>query len=381
MFGRYTNLQPDFNKFRRSVLTACFRAVLFYVFLIFLVCCACALHADRAKLVPFVILESVFCPLALSSAPLLYGGFLKKYPGIKYSPLRILQERNAMHMLGVREDKEAARLYDSLPFSPFAPSAINHANMLYIYPAILTGFWIYSDSASLGLEATFPDLVPQRNLFIDAVLEEESAKQAVILGAGFDVRAYGKHGRRMKFFEVDFNVTQRAKLDSLAAAGMDASGVSFVPLDVRDEQWLQKLEKGLIYYLPKNKVTQLLDFVSECAQGSVVVFDYLHTQVVRGEKHSYMKKILEMAGEPLLFGRAVCIVSLNDFLFQDWASGLGFEVKRWQSLPTVGGMVALEVVQRRKATTRIEKGTKKGQQRDNEARSQIKVYHPMPEGL
>jgi len=37
-----------------------------------------------------------------------------------------------------------------------------------------------------------------------------------------------------------------------------------------------------------------------------------------------------------------------------------------------GGMVALEVVQRRKATTRIEKGTKKGQQRDNEARSQIK---------
>ena len=26
--------------------------------------------------------------------------------------------------------------------------------------------------------------------------------QAVILGAGFDVRAYGKHGRRMKFFEV-----------------------------------------------------------------------------------------------------------------------------------------------------------------------------------
>mmetsp|Transcript_10272 Transcript_10272/g.34240 ORF Transcript_10272/g.34240 Transcript_10272/m.34240 type:complete len:345 (+) Transcript_10272:57-1091(+) len=298
MFGRYTNLQPDFNKFRRSVLTACFRAVLFYVFLIFLVCCACALHADRAKLVPFVILESVFCPLALSSAPLLYGGFLKKYPGIKYSPLRILQERNAMHMLGVREDKEAARLYDSLPFSPFAPSAINHANMLYIYPAILTGFWIYSDSASLGLEATFPDLVPQRNLFIDAVLEEESAKQAVILGAGFDVRAYGKHGRRMKFFEVDFNVTQRAKLDSLAAAGMDASGVSFVPLDVRDEQWLQKLEKsgfnknaktifiveGLIYYLPKNKVTQLLDFVSECAQGSVVVFDYLHTQVVRGEK-------------------------------------------------------------------------------------------------
>mmetsp|Transcript_10272 Transcript_10272/g.34243 ORF Transcript_10272/g.34243 Transcript_10272/m.34243 type:complete len:95 (+) Transcript_10272:1027-1311(+) len=84
-------------------------------------------------------------------------------------------------------------------------------------------------------------------------------------------------------------------------------------------------------------------------------------------QHSYMKKILEMAGEPLLFG-----VEEEAATVMDWASGLGFEVKRWQSLPTVGGMVALEVVQRRKATTRIEKGTKKGQQRDNEARSQIK---------
>jgi len=271
-------------------------------------------------------------------------------------------------MLGVREDNETARLYDSLPFSPFASSLIIRANMLYIYPAIWTGFWMYNDPAKIQLAASFPDLVPQRSLFVDAVLAEQNAKQAVILGAGFDMRAYGQHGKKMKFFEVDFEVTQTAKLDSLAAAGIDASDISFVSVDVRNEEWVDQLLKsgftkdaqtifileGLIYYLQKDKVRQLFDFASECAQGSIVVFDYLHTRVVRGEQHSYIKKILEIAGEPLLFG-----VEEDPSTIMDWASALGFGVKRWQNLPSIGGVIALEVVEpgQPRAYKKSEKGT------------------------
>eukprot|EP00960_Hanusia_phi_P059554 764212-Hanusia_phi.AAC.3 len=337
--------------------------------------------------------QSVFYPLTLASAPLLYGGFLKRYPGSAccaslssdsdlrnkifssasfagkechaYARCRLECLPACLH-IWVREDNETARLYDSLPFSPFASSLIIRANMLYIYPVrrvlIATTTHLYLihhdirqsgrdsgsiDVAKIQLAASFPDLVPQRSLFVDAVLAEQNAKQvscpfplglrylidddvqAVILGAGFDMRAYGQHGKKMKFFEVDFEVTQTAKLDSLVETSVTHESlsspfligcswdrcvrcedepikhvevvkrfadISFVSVDVRNEEWVDQLLKvrktctplnshmgrksgftkdaqtifileGLIYYLQKDKVRQLFDFASECAQG------------------------------------------------------------------------------------------------------------------
>jgi methyltransferase (TIGR00027 family) len=80
--------------------------------------------------------------------------------------------------------------------------------------------------------------------FFDAAVDRHLADiaQFVILGAGFDTRAFRlpKEGR-VRSFEVDAPKTQAVKRETLEKAGIDSTGVTFVAADFEKEDWLTRL--------------------------------------------------------------------------------------------------------------------------------------------
>ncbi|MCX6030040.1 MAG: SAM-dependent methyltransferase [Chloroflexi bacterium] len=80
-----------------------------------------------------------------------------------------------------------------------------------------------------------------RERYIDDFLEtclSEGLEQLVILGAGYDARAYRfeELKREVKVFEVDHPATQAAKLRKLAAIfGARPAHVTYVPIDFNRE--------------------------------------------------------------------------------------------------------------------------------------------------
>ena len=128
----------------------------------------------------------------------------------------------------------------------------------------------------------------------------EGATQVVVLGAGFDSRAYRfrQSHPQLRFFEVDLPTTIEAKQKRVAAAlGVAPDYVRYSPIDFNT----QKLEDVLpaLGYDPKQKSLFLLEGVvmyvkatgndatfrfmrSQSAPGSTVVYDYLLKQVIDG---------------------------------------------------------------------------------------------------
>jgi methyltransferase (TIGR00027 family) len=166
-----------------------------------------------------------------------------------------------------------------------------------------------------------------RERYIDDVLQDflnNGMQQLVILGAGYDARAYRfeKMGEGVKVFEVDHPATQADKQAKVRKIfGTIPSHVSFVPVDFNT----QTLEKGLhesgfdpksvtlfiwqgvTMYLTNEAVDDTLKFVvKHSAPGSAIVFDYIYRKVLDGVQKqseiSSMKRYRFMTGEGLTFG-------------------------------------------------------------------------------
>ncbi len=114
--------------------------------------------------------------------------------------------------------------------------------------------------------------------------------QYVILGAGLDTYAYRSNNQKERVFEVDLSSTQAMKMarlqqekihstcaltyvacdfeagdleKSLLAAGFDKNQKTFF-------SWL-----GVVPYLDAIAIEQTLTFITTCARGSSLVFDYM----------------------------------------------------------------------------------------------------------
>ncbi len=141
-----------------------------------------------------------------------------------------------------------------------------------------------------------------RTRYIDDVLTEAvraGAEQVVILGAGFDSRAYRMAAlARTRVFEVDHPATQAAKRARLARMlPVVPPHVTFVPIDFEKE----KLEiallragyragartffiwEGVVSYLTAEAVAETLRFVADSSgPESRIVFTYLHRGILDG---------------------------------------------------------------------------------------------------
>lgn len=194
--------------------------------------------------------------------------------------------------------------------------------ILKIRPLALSLLWLMVDRRFPGASIT----AVSRIRFIDDCLKrciKEGVEQLVILGAGFDSRAY-RFGelQNKRVFEVDHQDTQALKKNKLLRIfDKLPEHVVYVPVNFENENFITKLiESGyrrelktlfiweaVSKYLTAEAVDALLSLVSgNSCKGSSIVFDYLFQSMVDGRSGSpFAEKALNFQaakGEPFLFG-------------------------------------------------------------------------------
>jgi len=169
--------------------------------------------------------------------------------------------------------------------------------------------------------------VVARVRFIDEIViraVEEGLAQIVILGAGYDTRAYRieKIKANVHVFEVDHPFTQQIKVQKVVDIfGERPGNVTFVPMDfTKDDLKGCLLEngydharqtlfimEGLTFYLPAETFDSILAFIAKYTGPlSGIVFDYLPPSVINGTsdrpegKESWLE--VKRHGEHFRFG-------------------------------------------------------------------------------
>lgn len=148
-------------------------------------------------------------------------------------------------------------------------------------------------------------------------------KQLIILGAGYDTRAYRINElEQLKVFEVDHPDSQEIKVEKIKEIfGSLPSHVKYVPVNVGRDDLEQRLKEhgydkskktlftmeGFIYYFSPELVDELLSFMVEnSGKGSSVIFDYFPESVIDGtcelEVGKLMHDRVKKYGEPFKFG-------------------------------------------------------------------------------
>jgi len=166
-----------------------------------------------------------------------------------------------------------------------------------------------------------------RTRYIDDCLKaciDDKIEQLVILGAGYDTRAYrfGELKEKVKVFEVDHPATQEVKIEKVSRMlGSLPGNVVYVPIDFEKERLDKKLFEsgydrslktlfiweGVTMYLTAESVDRTLAFIAGYSgKGSRVVFDYLFESAIDGTSGTVLacdEEILP-AYPPLLYNDA-----------------------------------------------------------------------------
>ena len=178
--------------------------------------------------------------------------------------------------------------------------------------------WPRTRSSAVGRTRLIDDLVRQ------AI--RSGARQALLLGAGFDSRPYRlEELRDVPLFEVDHPATQRAKRLRLQAHGRLAGNVHFVPVDFEKDDLETTLLhagfittvatvavwEGVVSYLTPGTVDQSFRTLARIlafngAHRSQLIFSYVHQGALDGSvvfrEARRWKSSVQSTGEPFIFG-------------------------------------------------------------------------------
>jgi methyltransferase (TIGR00027 family) len=188
-----------------------------------------------------------------------------------------------------------------------------------------------------------------RTRFIDERLVNavsNGATQVVILGAGFDSRAYRFHGelKDVAVFEVDSAATQELKKRRVEAVlGGLQGNVSYVPVNFNVDSLSKVLQEagcdaskktfftweGVSMYVAEEGVRQTLRAIAQgSAPGSSVVMDFAAAKMIEiFKQYPDVAAIKQFAvwGEPWVFG-------VPDGAERDFFSELGFDLAQMFSV-------------------------------------------------
>ena len=174
------------------------------------------------------------------------------------------------------------------------------------------------------------EFLAARTRFIDDYLQScitDGIRQLVILGAGFDARAYRFEQLRgqVKVFEVDHPATQRAKIEKIGKIlGAPPEHVTFVPIDFGSETLDQLFTsgydkrlktlfiwEGVTMYIAADAVDATLAFVAKnSGVGSSIVLDYIYRGALDGTmKENEVKSMKRWRG---VTGEGWSLVSRRD---------------------------------------------------------------------
>ncbi|MHC4409487.1 MAG: class I SAM-dependent methyltransferase [Planctomycetota bacterium] len=271
--------------------------------------------------VVFLVLQILFLPLAIMGALLVLFKqmVVSKRLGVSQTAIEVLNGRWTMHIFELRKDDATERLARAVPNTSlfglwlcFVP--------LWVRYKISGVHWGYPRIPQEGAE-TMMDLVPARTVYFDRILQRVigGMEQFVLLGAGYDTRAYGDLRRDgLTIFELDQAAIQRHKITSLEKAGIDVAQVRFVPVDFSRDEAFERLQaagydpakktvflwEGVTPYLAEADVRKTMgDIRSHAPAESVLVADIYAEQFTRrGKKGTIGGKVLAYTGEMLDFG-------------------------------------------------------------------------------
>jgi methyltransferase (TIGR00027 family) len=197
---------------------------------------------------------------------------------------------------------------------------------LGIFPHDYAGARQVIDASGVTFAAYF--IVNVRTHYVDAALRRavaDGATQVVVLGAGYDSRAYRFRSSfpQVKFFEVDLPATSAKKRERLAEVfGAVPDYVRYAPIDF-DKQKLGDvlpplgydpkqrtffILEGVTMYVVEAGNGATLDFIrNNAAPGSRVVYDYLLRPVIEGKYEGYyaadyLAFAVARRGEPYITG-------------------------------------------------------------------------------
>jgi methyltransferase (TIGR00027 family) len=198
-----------------------------------------------------------------------------------------------------------------------------------------------------------------RTRFIEERLEHaihDGVSQVVILGAGFDTRAYrlSELLKAARVFEVDQPSTQDYKKRRVREAGIEVPpNLTYVAVDFRRDKLGEILKaagydssqktffiwEGVTMYLPEEAVEETLRWVAAQAPASTIIFDFVGAMVIKFLASVDLTKLPEAArqaigrlqkltaGEPWIFG-------LPDAGEREFLAKLGLELR--EVLPISG---------------------------------------------
>ena len=268
----------------------------------------------------YLVLQVAFLPLALVGAALVISRQLvvSRRLGVSHTAIRALAGRWTMHIFGIRNDPAALQLFRVLP------------------NVSVFGFWLVffplwaayrTTGATLGYPRVPPegaerigDLLVARTLYLDRILARRAngMEQVVVLGAGYDTRAYGApETDGLAWFELDRAATQRLKAAALRRAGVDAAHVTLVEVDFsREDAFAELLARGydpqaktlflwegVTLYLQEQEVRKTLrDIRRHAAPGSVLAADFYGERMIRAGSGALARKTLAYTNEVFRFG-------------------------------------------------------------------------------
>jgi len=160
---------------------------------------------------------------------------------------------------------------------------------------------------------------------------QNGATQVVILGAGFDTRAYRLTDllKNAHVFEVDQPSTQEYKTRRVREAGIEVPGnLTYVPVNFRHDNLGASLAaaghdssrttffiwEGVTMYLPETAIAETLRWVAAQAPGSAIIFDFMYQAAIDFMAQTSFDHLPEqarrgverlrklVAGEPWIFG-------------------------------------------------------------------------------
>ena len=162
-----------------------------------------------------------------------------------------------------------------------------------------------------------------RTRYIDDIVIREisgGVGQVLILGAGYDSRAYRLADSKVRFFEIDLASVQERKRIKLQSGKWLTNDVSFVPIDFESQRIESVLAdtrfdprapslviwEGVTQYMTESAVCRTFEFLGELAKGSVVIFTYVLKSVIEGRSSirgaDRLMNVFSKDSAPWLFG-------------------------------------------------------------------------------
>jgi methyltransferase (TIGR00027 family) len=267
----------------------------------------------------YVPLQIAFIPFAVLGVMLVaYKQIaVSKKVGVSQTAVEIINARWTMHIFSMRDDDATAKLAAALPnTSLFGLWLVLFP--LWVKSKISGSPFLYPRKPEPGSE-TLADFIVARTFYFDSIIEREigGVEQFVMMGAGYDMRAYGNFLRDgVTFFEIDQPSVQQHKRAVLDGASISSEHVNFVSVDFTKENVFDKLIQsgydltkktlflweGVTLYLSETEVRKAIKEIrSKAAVGSILLADIYADRMFKKLKSGAITKTLEYTNESIKF--------------------------------------------------------------------------------